>query len=289
MALLGALVLWALSFPATRVALTHFSSAPLNLYRYAIAIFVLMVYAALIRAPIPAPADWMRVAMNGILIIGVYQSLFNAGMRTVSSGPAAVIVDTIPLFTAVAGAWLLRERLTALGWVGTFIGFAGAVVIALGESSVTGAALVIDKGAFWLLGAALAFSLSIIVQKPLVLRYGAVATTAWSFVAGTVAMLWALPQTITEVSNASPTAHMIVLFMAVLPGALAFILWGHAMAGLPVAVVSSSLYLVPVLTFPVAWLWLGEVPALLSWIGASIVLTGVLIVHFKGHPALLSY
>jgi drug/metabolite transporter (DMT)-like permease len=73
-----------------------------------------------------------------------------------------------------------------------------------------------------------------------------------------------------------------VLFLALFPAALSFALWSYALARLPLAQVSSSLYLVPVLTFPIAWVWLGEVPSALSFIGGAIALAGVLMVQLKG-------
>jgi putative hemolysin len=55
-----------------------------------------------------------------------------------------------------------------------------------------------------------------------------------------------------------------------------------ALGRLPVAQVSSSLYLVPVFAFPIAWVWMGEVPGELSLIGGAITLVGVLLVQLQG-------
>ena len=57
----------------------------------------------------------------------------------------------------------------------------------------------------------------------------------------------------------------------------------HALARLPVAQVSGALYLVPVLTFPIAWVWLGEVPSPLSFAGGVLALIGVLLVQLRSN------
>lgn len=179
----------AASFPATRVALQSVGEFELNLYRFAISTVVLVGLALLTHAPRPAQAE------------------------------AAVIVDTIPIFTAFLGTLFLRQRMKAWGSLGTFVGFAGAALIAMGAAGETRLGL----GVFWLLFSAVAFAVSIRLQKSLVQRYGSLATTAWGFFLGTLALLWLAPSTWTQIGAASGPGHAAVLQLALGPGVVAFV------------------------------------------------------------------
>jgi drug/metabolite transporter (DMT)-like permease len=279
-ALALALLLGAVSFPVTRIALAAYPPEHLALARYGLATLVLLVYCILVRAPLPRCADLPALALTGLLCGTVYQLGFNYGMRTVASGPAAVLVDTVPIFAALLGFVFLRERPGVRAVGGIALGFIGTVLIASGEAGSAGFAF--EPGAGYLLLAALAFSLGSVVQKPLLSRLPAVAVTAYYFVAATLGLAGFAPGLPGSIAAAPASANWALLFLALFPGALSFALWSYALARLPVTQVSSALYLVPVFTFPIAWIWLGEVPGALSFIGGAITLIGVLLVQMKG-------
>lgn len=279
-ALALALLLWAVSFPATHIALRAYPPEHLALARYGLATLVLLAYCILVRAPLPRRADLPPLVLTGLLCGTAYQLGFNFGMRTVASGPAAVLVDTVPIFAALFGFFFLRERLGARAVLGIALGFVGTVLIASGEAGAAGFAF--EPGAGYLLLASLAFSLGAVVQKPLLSRLPAIPATAYYFVAATFGLSGFAPGLPASVAAAPASANWALLFLALFPAALSFALWSYALARLPVAQVSSALYLVPVLTFPIAWVWLGEVPSALSFIGGAIALAGVLLVQMKG-------
>ena len=274
-----ALLVWASSFPVTRIALAAYAPGHLALARYSLATLALLIFCFLVRAPLPRRSDLPALALTGLLCDTLYQLGFNYGMRTVSSGPAAVLVDTVPIFAALLGFFFLRERLGVWAVGGIILGFIGSVLIASGEAGTAGFAF--DPGAGYLLLASLAFSLGSVVQKPLLIRLPAVPVTAYYFVAATLGLCGFAPGLPTSIAAAPASANWALLFLALFPGALSFALWSYALARLPVAQVSSSLYLVPVFTFPIAWIWLGEVPGTLSFIGGTITLIGVLLVQMK--------
>jgi drug/metabolite transporter (DMT)-like permease len=81
-----------------------------------------------------------------------------------------------------------------------------------------------------------------------------------------------------QLVSAPASAWASALYLALVPSALAFVLWGYAMARLPVATSTSLLYLVPPVAVFIAFVWLGEIPRAGELLGGLVVLAGVVLV-----------
>ena len=68
------------------------------------------------------------------------------------------------------------------------------------------------------------------------------------------------------------------------PAAIAYVLWSYALARMPASLLSTFLYLSPVLAMAIAWVWIGEVPQVLTIVGGLVAIVGVVIVQTKGQP-----
>ncbi|HMQ33442.1 MAG TPA: DMT family transporter, partial [Chloroflexaceae bacterium] len=119
---------------------------------------VLLGYALLTRHPLPD----LRSAWPAYLTLGALNSALPLALEAfavveLSASLAAILAATVPLFTVLAAAVWLRERLTVAKVAGVLLGMAGVAVLVGGGSVPTGAMAALAVGAMLL--AALLYAL----------------------------------------------------------------------------------------------------------------------------------
>jgi drug/metabolite transporter (DMT)-like permease len=275
LALLIVLALWSSAYAGIRAGLRAYSPGQVAVLRFIVASLVLSVYAIIAHFRSPQRRDIAGLVLSGIIGISFYNLALNYGETHVSAGAASLLVASTPIWTAVLAAIVLHERLPARGWIGVIVSFGGVALIASGE----GEGINISPKALIILAAALAAAIYIIQQKHFLCRYSALEFTAYSIWAGTLCMLPFGGGLLHQLKTAPVAATLAVIYLGVFPGALAYVTWAYVMSHGTASRVSSLLYLTPVIAIVIAWVWLGEVPRVLSLIGGGIALAGVGIVN----------
>ena len=285
----GLLLLWASAFAGIRAGMRlslsgtvgpdGYGPGELALLRFGTASTVLALYAFTKRMRLPERSELPLIGLTGFLGISVYHVALNFGEMTVQAGAASLLISAAPVFTALLSVAVLKERLTGIGWLGILLAFAGVALIALSG----GQGLRFTPGALLILLAATVAAVYSILSKQLLRRHAALEFTCYSIWAGTLPLLVFLPGLLRRLPVAAPQATFAVIYLGIFPAAIAYVLWNYALARMPASLLSSFLYLSPVLASLIAWVWLGEVPALLTLVGGAIAILGVILVQTKGY------
>ena len=269
---------WAAAFPLTRLALSELAPAPLAAARFGIAAAIIVLWLAWQRPPLPAKSDMLRVFLCGLAGIALYNICLNTGQQTVSPGAAAFIVNSAPILAALFAVFVLKERFTIWGWIGTLISFSGIAIIASGQPG----GLSFGAGTTFVLGAAVCTASYFILQKPLVAKYGALPCAAFTMLIGGLLLSPWLPGAATTLTTASHTTIAAVVALAVFPAVLGYATWTYALGYFGAARGSNFLYLIAPVATTLAYVFMNVVPSLQTLIGGALAILGVVIVNTRG-------
>jgi len=123
-------LLWSSAFTAAKIGIVDAPPLLLLGFRFLIAGVALTAVMLVLRGPQSIRRDEIgRLVLLGLLNHALYLGLGYLGMRTISSGLAAVIMSTSPIITTALAAMMLGERFTLRKGLGLLLGLAGVAFI----------------------------------------------------------------------------------------------------------------------------------------------------------------
>jgi drug/metabolite transporter (DMT)-like permease len=277
-AVIVTVAVWSSAFAGIRAGLKGYSPESLALLRYFVASIIFAIFAIIRRMPLPEKRDLPALIGLGFLGFTAYNILLNAGEVGVSAGVASFIIASAPVHMALLARVLHGERLSAWGWGGILVSFAGVAVISISGSE--GFQLSIE--ALLVVAAAFISALYSVAQKPYAAKYGALRFVTYAVWTGTAFLMVFAPGLLSEMQTAPPDATLAVIYTGIFPGAIGYTLWSYVLARMPASLAGSFLYLIPALAAIIAWAWLGETLDPSSLLGGVLILAGVIVVNRRG-------
>ena len=133
--------------------------------------------------------------------------------------------------------------------------------------------------------AAVVYSISLVLQKPLVGRLAAVHVTWLACTVGAVACLpFAGPASSSEAGDAPASSLWWLVYLGVFPTAIAFTTYAYALQHMSASSLGVTTYLVPPITIVLGLVFLGEAPPTMAYAGGALALVGVAVARRKPRP-----
>jgi drug/metabolite transporter (DMT)-like permease len=276
-------MMWASTFVVTKAAFAVVS--PLGIIFSRFLVMMALAFAVLLFKERGATLWIERVDLGRLVVSGLsgftfYQLGFTLGLSHTSPFSSSLLIAMVPLITVLILA-IMGEPTPRQGWVGLAVALVGVAIFLLDKRGA-GSGNVL--GDLLSLGAALSFAIYGIVNRPLVRKYPTATYSAWTLATGAIPLLLlSIPAANEQNWQAlDAAAWLSILYLAILPVYVAYILWNFAIARRGVAKATTFSLLVPIVAGVLSYLLLGEPFGPQKLLGAALVMAGLVIVRLPG-------
>lgn len=277
--LLIAVVLWASSFIALKVAFASYGTMFVIFARMLVASLCFVVLWRYVGAINYQKGDWKPFLLMTLCEPCLYFIFEALALQHTSASQAGMITATLPLMVAI-GAWVvLKEQLSQRLLIGFAISMAGVIWLTLGGEASEQAPnpLFGNSMEFLAMVCAAGYTISL---KYLSSRYSALFLTAVQSFAGA---LFFLPLLFTQPlpTHIASDALWAILYLGAGITLGAYFLFNQSLSWIPVGKAVGFTNLIPVFTIILAALILGEEMTLAQYSAAAVVFLGLLISQYQ--------
>jgi len=282
---LFAVVVWGTSFIATKIAVGQMSPTAVVWLRFAIGLPILLVAVVLRKQfALPKGGEWLYFALLGFLGITFHQWLQSNGLQTAQASTTAWIVSTSPVFIAILGWLVLKEKLNLLQSSGIALAMVGVLaVVSKGDLSAIAVGKFGNYGDFLILISSVNWAVFSILSRRGLKTHPSTMMTLWVMTIGwlmTSAAFFANKNYI-DIPQLDARGWAAMIFLGIFTTGLAYIAWFDALAQLPAVQTGAFLFIEPLTSMVVAAVILNEQITLVSVLGGAVILVGIWLVNRK--------
>ncbi len=300
-------IIWGVNIPVMKVALHKIDAYAFNAIRLMVSSGVLIYFARREFLNGIRPADTLSkrdVCIYATMVSMAYQLLFLLAISHATSADVALIMATVPMWTAIGARFFLKEILPLMAWVGLIIAFSGTMIVTLHkvpppsiDRTVTIHAVGTEAeplaneasrrlpGNLFALSAALAWAGGTVFSRPLLGKISPIQLSACSATLGLpfhiiIALVigWdSVPASTAAMKDVSLVTC--TLYSGILSTGLALAMWSYGVKHAGAAQAAMIQNLTPIVAMAAAWVWLGETINSAQALGGGMIIGGLFIMH----------
>ncbi len=267
-------LVWGINWPVMKLGVTGYPPLTFRALSLVLGVPVLALGLLALRVPFTVPrSHWRQLLGLAATNMFVWHACIILAVSALSSGRAAILGYTMPIFSAVFGAVLFSTALSRRGWLGVGAATLGVTLLLWHEFThlsgrPLGVALALVAAATWALGTQQLRRATLPVPTLTISFWMTVLTT---FVMGALALLferaqWRVPD------GDAPWA---IVFNAVLIFGFAHAAWFYLARGLPPVASTLSVMLIPVLGVFSGAVWLNEALHWQDWAAVALMVVSI--------------
>lgn len=270
--------LWGGAYIAMKFSLEYFHPMSMIFFRLLIASVVFLFFLPLMKKKLKyTRGDW-RIFFVLILCEPCLYFVFEGyALKYTSASQAGMLVSTLPIFVGFFGYFLLKEKISKIGWLGCFIAICGAIWLSLGSVASQHAPNPL-LGNFLEVCAMIFAAIYAICVRRLSNNYSAIFITAVQAWGGTLFFFPILFIPSIAIPLGAPlSAWLSVAYLGIGVSLGAYGLYNFSITKMPAAKASMYMNLIPVFTLIFGMLILKEHLTTLQWAASATVFLGVII------------
>ncbi len=277
-----AVILWGLSFIATKLALNYLSPIEIIGVRMFLAVPVLFILVKLKGLPIRFRKSDYIALIPASIILAMHFLIQALGLIYTTATNTAWLIATIPVFIAVLSYLFLREKLTIRKIFGIVVATFG-VLLLISNGSINTLGWLKSIGDWLILSSCITWSVYTIITRNITRRCNPLAISfsllLFPALILTIYVLFTAP--IERFASLPPEIIAMLVFLGVFCLGLAHWLWLEGLSRKGAVDVGIYLYFEPVVTTIAAIPILGEKLTFFMIVGAMLIVAGVYLVERK--------
>ena len=277
-------LVWGINWPIMKIGVTGFPPLTFRTLCMWLGTPILALVLVFQRVPFRIGREhWPELLLLATFNMFFWHGLIIVAVQSLSSGRAAILGYTMPMFSAVLGAWVFGDRLSQRAWVGVAAASVGVVLLLWHElSNLSGKPV----GVLLALGAASTWALGTQLLRRTRMPVPTLAISFWmAFLTTGVMTVLAFALERNDWHAPSEATWGAILFNAVLVFGFAQAAWFYLARSLPPVASTLSVMLIPVLGVFSGAVGLGEVLHWQDWAAVLLMMVSIAAVLWPKRPS----
>jgi drug/metabolite transporter (DMT)-like permease len=267
-------LVWGVNWPVMKLGVTGFPPLTFRMMCLWLGVPILGMALVIMKVPFRIPrTHWRELLVLAVFNMFIWHALIIVAVQSLSSGRAAILGYTMPMFSALLGAWVFGDQLAKRSWAGVAAASLGVVLLLWHElSNLSGRPV----GVLLALAAASTWALGTQLLRRTRMPVPTLAISFWmTLMTAVVISLLAVGLEREHWVSPSPSNWFAIVFNAVLVFGFAHAAWFYLARSLPPVASTLSVMLIPVLGVFSGALWLNEILHWQDWAAVGLMTASI--------------
>ena len=283
-------LVWGFNMPIMKFGIGEMNEYLYNALRLSFSALVLALIVLWQRSPliqrdsktVSIGKQWLGIVTFSFLAGFAYQVLFLMGIAATSAGNTALILSTLPMWSAILAWLILREKLHRWGWLGLLVTLTGTIIVASTKGSI-GTSQNTLHGNILVAAAAFSWAFVSVISRPIMKTASPIAlafVSAVMFLPLHFLISWNSIGDL-KILIEKPLVLASVAYSGIFSTGAAYAMWNFGVRQIGAAQATAFQNLVPLVALLASWFFLAERPLIVQLLGGSMIIGGLLTMRFR--------